>query len=108
MHGTLRFSTGHDDHLVRSLHSITAAIAEREARSLNGLHVATMAGQLLIQGNEGPVAALVGRLEQLGVWGPITVEVEGDSEDAEHFTEFMHERTDAVAVICVPVQPPAG
>lgn len=107
MHGTLRFSTGHDDHLVRSLLSITAAIAEREARTLSGVHVATMAGQLLIQGDEGAVAALIGRLERLGVWGSVTVEVEGDSEDAEHFAEFLHERTDGVMVIGVPVQPPA-
>jgi len=108
MHGTLRFSTGHDDHLVRSLLSITAAIAEREARSLGGLHVDTAAGQLVVQGNEGGVAALVGRLERLGVWGPVTVEVDGDREDAENYSEFLRERTDAVAVICVPVQPPAA
>lgn len=107
MHGTLRFSTGHDDHLVRSLHSVTAAIADREARSLDGLHVATAAGVLVIQGAEGAVAALVGRLERLGVWGLVTVEVEGDSEDAEHFAEFLHERTNGVMVIGVPMQPPA-
>jgi hypothetical protein len=108
MHGTIRFGTSHDDHLVRSLHSVTAAIAEREARSLDGLNAATAANQLLIQGGEGAVAALVARLEQLGVYSPVTVEVEGDREDAEHFAEFLRERTDAVAVICVPVQPPAA
>jgi len=108
MHGTLRFSTDSGDHLVRSLHSITAAIAEREARSLGGLNVATMAGQLVVQGEEGAVAALVDRLEQLGVYSPVTVEVNGDREDAENYAEFVRERTDAVAVICVPVQPPAA
>lgn len=107
MHGTLRFTTNHDDHLVRSLLSITAAIADREARSLGGLHVATAAGQLVIQGEEGAVAALVGRLERLGVWGPVTVEVDGDREDAENYAEFIRERTDSVTVIGVPVQPPA-
>lgn len=108
MHGTIRFGTNSDDHLVRSLLSITAAIAEREARTLGGLHVATAAGQLLVQGGEGAVAALVGRLEQLGVWGPVTVEVEGDREDADNFAEFLRERTDSVAVVGVPVQPPTA
>ena len=107
MHGTLRFGTNHDDLLVRSLLSITAAVAEREARSLDGLNVATMAGQLVVQGEEGAVAALVARLEQLGVYSPVTVEVEGDREDAENYAEFLRERTDAVAVICVSVHPPA-
>jgi len=107
MHGLIRFSTNSDDLLVRSLLSIISAIAEREARTLGGLNVATMAGQLLIQGNEVAVAALVDRLEQLGVYSPVTVEVNGDREDAENYAEFVRERTDAVAVICVPVQPPA-
>lgn len=108
MHGTIRFGTHSDDHLVRSLHSITAAVAEREARSLGGLHVATAAGQLLVQGAEGAIAALINQLEQVGVWGAVTVEVDGDKEDAENYAEFLRERTDAVAVICVPVQSPAA
>jgi len=106
MHGTLRFGTNSDDHLVRTLLSVTAAVAEREARTLGGLNVATMAGQLLIQGDEAAIAALVARLEQLGVDGPVTVEVEGDAEQADDFAEYVRDRTDNVTVIGVPVQPP--
>ena len=106
MHGLIRFSTNSDDLLVRSLLSIISAIAEREARTLGGLNVATMAGQLLIQGDEAAIAALVARLEQLGVDGPVTVEVEGDAEQADDFAEYVRDRTDNVTVIGVPVQPP--
>jgi len=104
MHGLIRFSTNSDDLLVRSLLSIISAIAEREARTLGGLNVATMAGQLLIQGDEAAIAALVTRLEEVGVYGPLVVE--GDAVQADDFAEYVRDRTDNVTVIGVPVQPP--
>ncbi len=61
---------------------------------------------LLVQGDENAPAAFVARLEQLGVVGPVVVEVEGDQEAAQDLREFVRGRTDNVAVVCVPVQPP--
>ena len=55
MHGTIRFRTDSDDLLVRTHQSITAAIAEREAAVLPGLNASTMAGQLIVQGDEDAV-----------------------------------------------------
>jgi hypothetical protein len=106
MHGTIRFRTDSDDLLVRTHQSITAAIAGREAGLVPGLNASTMAGQLIVQGDEDAVAAFLARLERLGVVGAVAVEVVGTDEDAEDMRDFILDRTDDVAVVCVPVQQP--
>lgn len=106
MHGTILFRTDSDDLLVRSIQSVTAAIAEREAGHVPGLNASSMAGQLIVQGDEDAVAAFLARLERLGVVGAVTVEVAGTEKDAEDMRDFILDRTDEVSVVCVPVQPP--
>lgn len=106
MHGTIRFRTDSDDLVVRTHQSITAAIAGREAGHVPGLNASTLAGQFIVQGDEDAVAALLPRLERLGVAGAVAVEVVGTEEDAEDMRDFILDRTDNVPVVCVPVQPP--
>lgn len=109
MHGLVRFPTNSDDHLVRTVQSAVAALAEREARAVGGLNVSTMAGVLLVQGDETALASLAGRLEQLGGYGqPLRVEVEGTQELAEDVAEYIRDRTDLLPVVAVAVRPPAA
>lgn len=109
MHGLIRFPTGSDDFLVRTVQSAVATSAEREARSLGSLNISMMAGVLLVQGDEAALASLAARLEQLGVFGQaLHVEVGGTQEQAEDVAEFIRDRTDLLPVVATAVQPPAA
>jgi hypothetical protein len=106
MNCTIRFPADSEDLLVRTQQAANAAVAEREARQVAGLAASMTAGVLVLQGDEDALSQVLARLERLGVFGAVRVEVAGDDEAAQGVQDRILDRTDSVGVLAVAVPPP--